>query len=142
MKPFLLALLAAAAVLGGTVVLSNSVPQEKVQAFAEAIAFAEGFYVAGSRPARNNNPGDLTLTGDLGKDGMYGVWSTLQAGWDALYHMLQRDLSGNSTIYSPDMTIQEFANKYTATDQTAWASNVASQLGVTPDTKISDWLGA
>ena len=30
-----------------------------ISKIADAIAFAEGYFVSGSRPRRNNNPGDL-----------------------------------------------------------------------------------
>jgi prolyl-tRNA editing enzyme YbaK/EbsC (Cys-tRNA(Pro) deacylase) len=49
-------------------------------------------------------------------------------------------LTDTSNIYNSDMTISDVAERYTATDQTAWALNVANKLGVSPDTKVSTLL--
>lgn len=109
-------------------------------AFATAIAYAEGFYVNGSRPQRNNNPGDLTfdtIGKGIGKDGPFIVYRTVEDGWDALKRQVSLILTNTSSIYNTDMTISDMAEHYTATEQSAWAMNVASKLGVSPDTKIS-----
>lgn len=112
-------------------------------AFATAIAYAEGFYVNGSRPQRNNNPGDLTVDTigrGIGKDGPFIRYATVDDGWDALRKQVQMILTNTSSIYNSDMTIQDVANKYTATNQATWALNVANKLGVSPDTKVSTLL--
>lgn len=112
-------------------------------AFATAIAYAEGFYVNGSRPQRNNNPGDLTVDTigkGIGMDGPFIVYATPDDGWDALRQQVRLILTNTSRIYNTDMTIQDVANRYTTTDQSAWAMNVASKLGVSPDTKVSSIL--
>jgi hypothetical protein len=114
-----------------------------VNAFATAIAYAEGFYVNGSRPQRNHNPGDLTIDTvglGVGKDGPFIVYANDADGWTALKRQVQLILTNTSSIYNTDMTIQDMANRYTATDQAAWALNVAGKLGVSPDTKISTIL--
>lgn len=108
--------------------------------FAAAIAYAEGFYVSGSRAARNNNPGDLTVdtTGQaVGTDGPFMVYATLADGWEALKQQISLMLSGASAYYDPSMTLREIAAKYTATDPEAWAANVASRLGTTVDSTLS-----
>jgi hypothetical protein len=71
-----------------------------------------------------------------GWDGMFAIFQTLGDGWGALKTQVQMMLDGTSIYYNPSMTIQQIANQYTATDQNAWAANVASQLGVTIDTPI------
>jgi predicted PurR-regulated permease PerM len=112
-------------------------------ALADAIAYAEGFYVTGSRPARNNNPGDLTvdLTGaGIGWDGTFVIYRTIADGWNALTKQVQMMIDGTSAYYNPSMTIQEIANKYTATQSFAWASNVASKLGVSVNTTLNELL--
>lgn len=120
-------------------VMSNAA-QSVVDKLAYAIALAEGFFVSGSRPQRNHNPGDLErdVTGRaVGRDGPYVVYASDNDGWDAL--KLQVGLMfGGSHIYTPDMSIADVASHYTATDQTAWASIVAGSLGVTPDTLLQD----
>jgi hypothetical protein len=120
--------------------------EAKIRQFAEAIAYAEGFWDRNrtvnqaARPARNNNPGDIVGSGDAGSDGAYRKYSTLDLGWNAIYSMLRLDFSGGSSIYSPSMTISDYAWTYTSTQPDAWSENVASWLGVPRDTKISDWL--
>lgn len=111
-----------------------------VNALANAIAKAEG-----ANPSINN-PGDLT-SGDVPSGSITGVFnsagvviiSDLQTGWDALTQKLENILNGNSSVYSPDMTISQLAQTYTGGDNAdAWASTVSSELGVTPDTTLSD----
>jgi len=121
--------------LGGYVDTSNT---GNVQRIAQAIASAEGFYVAGSRPARNHNPGDMTadLVGkSVGTDGMFVVYATDDDGWANLYAQVNAWLNGTSKHHSSDSTIADLAGLgsetgYTSTEQESWATNVANQLGV------------
>lgn len=109
-----------------------------VAKIAAAIAFAEGFYVSGSRPQRNNNPGDLErdLTGKaVARDGPYVIYATAQDGWDALKHQVGLMFEG-SHVYKPSMTIAQIATHYTATQPNSWAFNVAQRLGVTVTTQL------
>src|SRR5277367_2927435 len=117
-------------------------PDTLVQAFATAIARAEGFYVDGSVPQRSRNPGDLTDDGDVGcgfiaTSGSMGaritIYPTVEAGWQALNKKVARMLNGASTVYTPDMTILEVGLKYAGTAQ--WGQNVAARLGV--DTRMT-----
>ena len=118
--------------------------EEAVNKLADAIAYAEGFYVAGSRPARNHNPGNLTkdLTGKaIGKDSIYVVYANNADGWEALKKQVSAMLDNSSRIYNSAMSIMDMARKYTTTEQEAWAKNVASRLGVSTDTKLMDLVG-
>lgn len=62
--------------------------------FLEAIAKQEGYYVVGSRPYRNNNPGDLIYCtesvkfGAIATDGRFAKFSSLTMGWIALQKWL------------------------------------------------------
>ena len=120
------------------------VSMDSVKAIARAIAFAEGFYVAGSRAARNHNPGDLTA--DIGGndihplsfDGPFAVYASDADGFADLEQQILKWLTGSSQVAGPGDTIASLATKYTATEQTGWASNVASYLGVPADTKLQD----
>jgi hypothetical protein len=127
--------------LGGVVVVTNETVVKKI---ARAIAKAEGFYVAGSRPQRNHNPGNMTrdITGksignDQGPGVSYVLYQTDADGWEALEKQVRLMFTG-SRIYNPMMSIQEVANKYTATQQMEWARNVSGALGVTPATKLNE----
>lgn len=113
-----------------------------VQKFAEAVARAEGFYVADSVPARAHNPGDLTDDGDIGlgviqTSGPAGAAITIYAsdadGWNALRRKLWRMLNGASRIYTLDLTLMEMAIRYSGSAD--WAFNVAKALGV--DTRMT-----
>lgn len=109
-----------------------------VSKIADAIAFAEGFYVPGSRPRRNNNPGDLErdVTGKgVGMDGPYVIYATPQDGWDALKHQVMLMFAG-SHVYQPSMTIAEMASHYTSTEAGPWSLNVARRLGVPVTTQL------
>lgn len=106
---------------------------------AQAIAVAEGFYVPGSKPARNHNPGDMTadLVGKaIGRDGMFVVYATDADGWANLYRQIELWLSGKSAHATANSTIAQIADFYTTTQQDIWAKNVSDHLGVTPETPI------
>jgi hypothetical protein len=118
--------------------LNNAV----VSRIADAIAFAEGYYAAGSRPRRNNNPGDLErdLTGKgIGRDGPFVIYATPEDGREALEHQVRLMFEG-SHVYKPFMTIAEIAQRYTVTNRSEWAAAVASHLGVTVETRLRELL--
>lgn len=114
-----------------------------IRKLARAIANAEGFNVPNSRPARNHNPGnltkDITATGigmDPGPGVSYVIYKTDADGWDALEKQVRLMFAGGSHFYFPSMTIAQMAEKYTGTQQSAWARNVAVALGVSVDTRL------
>lgn len=108
-----------------------------IQAAAQAIAKAEGFYVPNSIPARAHNPGNLKIPGWTGPTlgGGICVFDSDGQGWAALHRQLQMIVDGRSQVYSLDMTLSEMGRLWTATatEQAAWSNNVASFLGVEPD---------
>lgn len=115
-----------------------------IQLFAEGIALAEGFFVAGSRAARNHNPGNLTVdtTGTaVSKDGMFVVYANDNDGWDALRKQVELILTDASRFYNSKMTLRQigqiYASTSTPTDQLNWAINVASKLGIDIDTPVA-----
>lgn len=112
-----------------------------LQVFANALAQEEGYNVQGSLPQRLANPGDLEDT-----SGNLIDYSGQPAGTGmaALLAKLQNIASGNSQVYSPGMTLQQFEDTYTGTPGTNAASNVASILGngVTPSTSLASLLGS
>lgn len=114
-----------------------------VAQLADAIAYAEGFFAPNSRANRNKNPGNLTqdIAGGgagIGKDGMFIVYATAEDGWLDLKQQVRMMLDDASHIYSSNMTIREVAMRYTTTDQFAWATNVASRMGVPMNTPLRD----
>jgi|SRR5215831_9299578 len=126
----------------GSNVDTSATPQ--VQRIAIAIATAEGFYTQGSRPQRDNNPGDMTqdLIGrSVGKDGPFAVFANVGDGWANLYAQINLWLSGGSAHATPDSSIADIAGFYTADNQTSWATNVANALGVSTDTTLGEIAG-
>jgi hypothetical protein len=120
---------------------------QAIDLFSEGIALAEGFYVTGSRAARNHNPGNITrdITNTaIGTDGMFMVYADDADGWDALHKQVSLILTDASTIYNSDMTLREIGQLYASTstpdEQLNWALNVASKLGIDIDTPVSQLL--
>jgi len=116
-----------------------------------AIALAEGANVSGSAPDRLNNPGDLSK-GDEAAMGVSGYvtlpdgeiaihFSTKEDGWQALYSKIMNIASGRSSVYSPQWSWRQIAQKY-AGDSSAWAANVARVLGTSPDARFADYFSA
>jgi len=123
----------------GLAVDASAVASSVTSALANAIAKAEGFFVPGALPNRTNNPGDL-MVGSVGNGTQAGktVFSSAADGWQALYNQVELMLTGQSQYYDPSMTISQVAKLYTGADNAAaWASTVASELSVTPDTTLA-----
>lgn len=77
-----------------------------------------------------NNPGAL-----MDAAGNPVQFPNLQAGIDSLNSKIGFDLSGASTVYSPNESLTQFENTYTGGDPNA-ANNIASMLGVSPSTPV------
>jgi hypothetical protein len=110
----------------------------QLRAVAQAIAREEGFQVTGSIPQRANNPGDLVLGPPSIGEGIT-VFATPGDGWAALYQQLARILIGTSAHYTLDMSIAEMGRIWSG-GSAAWASNVASALGVPTSTRLLEVL--
>lgn len=81
-----------------------------------------------------NNPGALE-----DNNGNMLDFGSLDAGYAALQSKLNFDASGQSTVYNPNMTLQQFVNTYTGTQTGAnnnYAQGLADNLGVTTDTPL------
>jgi hypothetical protein len=130
------------ALLGGGAVVATLPPgtvPDIVQTFSNAIATAEGYFVAGSKPQRNNNPGDI-MSG-----GQFVVYPTAETGWQALYNQVYLMFFGGSAIYNPSMTISQVAYHYAdglhdPVGAANWADNVAGFMGVSVDTTLQDLM--
>lgn len=121
-----------------------------ITAWAQAIATFEGFYSAGSRPARNHNPGDLKYArqnGATGQDsGGFAIFPDDPTGWAALDNQLQLYVNE-----FPDYSLYQIMEHYLGQNITAsggettsqgnsttYAQSVASAIGVDPSTTLSD----
>jgi hypothetical protein len=122
--------------------------EETVEAIAQAIAVAEGYFVAGvhdgqSLLRRLNNPGGLKKPA-LGADDLPTwldtgliIFPTEAMGWEALRHQIRMMLNGTSQIYDPSDTLIHVGLKYADGDAN-WGPNVATNLGVSPHVTLTD----
>lgn len=110
---------------------------------ATASAKAEGFFIAGSLPARCHNPGDLEI-GDVGYGVANGktIFKDDNAGWEALRHQWDLILSGTSHAgYKLTDTIWQVAFRYTGNDGAeGWAHTFAKELGLNITNTLQDYL--
>lgn len=134
---------------GGDVTPTDSNTDEMtgdpVTDIARAIAHAEGFYVSGSFPSRNNNPGDITDS----TTGVKKTFTTVDEGWVALKHQVSLILTGASHVYKPEMPIIQIASIYTlgkpdiaTPDVMGWANTVAGDLGLSITDPLTAYGGA
>lgn len=123
---------------------ASAVDEQKVDAFAHAIASAEGFGAPHAIPTRYHNPGDIKsrlnftkLPGQksIGKGG-HIVFKNDAAGWAALKDQIAKMLDGRSHHFNPDMTIQQVAKHY-ASNWRPWVKIVTKELGVQPNTTLA-----
>jgi hypothetical protein len=72
--------------------------------FLDAIARQEGFYINGTRAARNNNPGNIeagefaTAHGASGSDGRFAIFPSAEAGFAALKALFELPDYRNLTV--------------------------------------------
>jgi hypothetical protein len=113
----------------------------KISAMAHAIGIAEAGWnpTPDELPIRTNNPGDLRRDFGYGTDHGIGKFPTVADGERALENQLALIISGRSSAYpDPNITIADFAVKYTGNDNAAnWAATVAQVLGVSVHTPLS-----
>jgi hypothetical protein len=107
---------------------------------AEAIAHEEGFYVPGSLPDRNNNPGDLRHSPHSSHapdaPDAIGKIDTRVDGW--------ADLERQLKIYAGrGMTVREMVYEYappTENNSQGYLNFVCQYVGCEPSTLVSDAL--
>lgn len=124
-----------AGIIDEGIVALNLVP-DYINAWADRITQHEGWY-PGSRSYRNNNPGNLEINGDLGRDsGGYGVFSSYNAGRNALI----ADLTAKVRKYGSWSLYQVMARYAPPSENNtqAYAQTVADALGVSTSTIVGD----
>jgi hypothetical protein len=136
----------------GVVDFADSEIEARVRAIAEAIAVADGYYVAGEHDGRSllyrlNNPGGLKKPALAAEDlptwldtGLV-IFPTRPMGWAALHHQVHVMLTGRSRIYHPSDTLIAVGLKY-ADGDARWGANVATNLGVSPAVRLGELAGA
>lgn len=135
---WVLAAVAAGLVLAGAGIVTQAFPPWVLD-FSRAVAVAErGNKEISSGIITRNNPGDIESAG------IVITYPDLASGWNALYTLVAGMFSGDG-LYHPDMSINEIAQIYVCGPAggicpggVAWAHNVASALGVSPNTSLTD----
>jgi hypothetical protein len=130
--------------LGGTLC---SFAQDRVETFAHAIARTEGFYIKGTIPNRYHNPGDLKIMergqkypGQIGVGkAQHVIFRNDAAGYAALYHQIDKILTGESKLYTKNMTLLQMGKLY-AQNSRLWAKNLAHNLGVPVTTTLKEFF--
>ena len=116
----------------------------------EAIAHQEGFYKEGSRPQRNNNPGDLTYCGETiafgatSGDPRFAMFPDAVTGWNALRRWLSVpahfDASGRLVGGYLGSTIEQAINRFAPpneNDTAGYVAYVCAQTGLDAQTKLT-----
>lgn len=110
-----------------------------LSALAQAIARFEGYFVSGSRAARNNNPGNLRdLSGRLypgypRDSGGFIVFPTAAAGW----HALEKDLSIKASRgWSISQIISAWAPASDNNDTAGYIRYVSARVGLPADVPV------
>ena len=78
------------------------------------------------------------MSGDLGKNGEYAKFSTLEAGWNTLTKMVRRWTTGESDAYKPYFSLLKMAQKYEGKNGLDYARKLARYLGVRITTQLKD----
>ena len=108
--------------------------------FLEAVAREEGFYIAGTRPQRNNNPGDIEFGkftqahGATAGDPRFAIFPDHDSGFAAMRSLFQ---SGGYK----GLTVSQALNRWAppVENQTnVYITNVCTWTGLTADTVIDD----
>ena len=103
-------------------------------------------YPKGSLAWINKNPGNLKYANQIGSIGQnkgFAVFPDYATGFAALMRQVDAACTGRSKVFSPEMTILAFFNKYAPSienDPTAYAKFVAKKLGVDPSFVIKNLL--
>ena len=107
---------------------------------AQTIQKVEGYY-PGTLAYTNNNPGNLIYVGQAGATpgaGGFAAFPSYDAGYQALLNQIQNYANRGLTI---DQMMAIYAPATQAGNNPGlYAQTIASSLGVTPDTLVSDAL--
>lgn len=118
---------------GGTIIIHN------VTKLALAIAHQEGYFIPGSLPNRNNNPGDLRHApgeNHPGNPDAVGAFPTARLGWEALQRQLGLYAERGLTV--ADM-VYEYAPE-SENDSAAYLNYVCQYVGCQPTDLVSQVL--
>ena len=107
--------------------------------FMQSVARQEGFLIKGSRPERNNNPGDIEwgkftqAHGATGGDPRFAIFPTPEAGYAAMRALLRSAYIG--------LTVQAALNKWAPpveNDVSSYLIHVCQWSGLRPETVLTE----
>ena len=113
-------------------------PTFAAMSFTAAIAREEGYYLPNTRPARNNNPGDIEFDmfaqahGATHGDPRFAVFPSPDAGFQAMRALLRSAYMG--------LTVAQALNKWAPPNENAtntYIKNVCNWTGLTPETVLT-----
>jgi hypothetical protein len=129
--------------------MTSTVPAEcadvcgQYRQFSWAIAKQEGYYIKGSIPNRDRNPGDIKFVAGYKFPGQRGIdrhghviFKNDYWGWAALENQV-RKMCMSQGRYSADMTLQQIGRKY-AEDWKHWSTNVAKNMKCDPRETLAE----
>lgn len=128
-----------------------SEPEGHIALFCRAIQTYEG-WSPGSRSYKNNNPGNLefhhqphaVLESVVTGRARFAKFDTYDHGFEALKDLITRALEGEMNVYSPTMSIKQFFDVYSPSndgnDPDAYARFVAGQVGCSIFTQVKSLL--
>lgn len=131
--------------------MASSLPSlPPLSPLAGAIAQAEGYGLPNAIPTLANNPGNIEA-GDVGNGTLQAaqnqqitVYNSLADGASALENLLSNAVNGNSSLYSPSMTLSQFGSMYSSgstSGNPVYGNLLGKILGVDPSTTISQIQG-
>ena len=119
----------------------NTLVEDLIFRLASAIATAEGFFVNGSLPSRDNNPGDLRAAPWLTNPAVaHGFWvaRSLPEGIAGLYHQIALDVARGYTLRQ---LISAWAPPSDGNNTANYISETARRTGLDADTPLWNYLG-
>ena len=125
--------------------MQNQVLPEGQLTLIQAIARQEGFYVPGSRAARNNNPGNLNFeswqytkygavleTPYKDEEARFAYFKLVEDGFDAMKVLLREHYLGLSL----EQVLNKWAPPSDGNDVSSYAANVCTWTGLTLDSVV------
>lgn len=105
-----------------------------------AIATAEGFFVVGSLPQRNNNPGDLRAAPWLKNPTIeHGFWKagSVQEGIAGLYHQVALNVARGQSLRQ---MITAYAPSADGNDTENYIKETSRRVGIDPEVPMWNYL--
>lgn len=116
---------------------------DNIVKFATAIAEYEGFFKSGTRPRRNNNPGDLKIydNSQMHDGNGFRIFPSEIEGWTALIHQILIDVNRGLTLRSFFAGNSNYPGYAPGQQAYNYIKYVAEKTGFNPDTPLVNYIG-